>query len=239
MQTSSTSHYPNKTSDAISTATLRVSAELSHYSNETFDTIRSDGSSSFTSLKLDDSSLSEGVRYQELLEWLMSHIVPRGILSGVRYQEAPESTGTVVSLLPVSAGDDLLSPIRKSNTRVYESAFLSQAQEELDDLDEYIRELGAPPLPQEILDLARNLIEKIIREMPRYYSISPGENGEISIQTADKHKNGIMLLCGPNKEVSCYVSIDGKRRRAHYDSGSDLPDAFILEALSELDSSDA
>lgn len=141
--------------------------------------------------------------------------------------------------IKISRSDMDTSPRKMNTHQVYENVFLSKAREELDDLDEYVKELSAPPLPQEIPDLAWDLIEKIIRKVPRYYSISPGENGEISIQTADKHKNGVMLLCGPNKEVSCYVSIDGNRRRAHYDSGSDLPDAFILEALSELDSSDA
>ena len=115
--------------------------------------------------------------------------------------------------------------------------FLSEALEELGELEEYAAESELPPPAPLAKESARRILEKVTREVPLYYSVSPGESGKVAIQVADKRKNGVMILCNASGGASCYVSMADERqnRRAHYDSAGALPDSFVLEALRELE----
>ena len=119
--------------------------------------------------------------------------------------------------------------------------FLSEALEELGELEEYAAESELPPPAPSAVESARRILEKVTREAPLYYSVSPGEDGDVAIQVADNHKNGVMILCNAEGGASCYVSMadESQNRHAHYDSAGALPDSFVLEALRELERDDA
>ena len=115
-----------------------------------------------------------------------------------------------------------------------EEKFLAEALEELGELDEYAAESGLPPPSPNAVRFARRILEKVVRAVPLYYSVSPGEGGKVAIQAGDGRENAVSLLCDAAGGASCYVSVDGENRRAHYDSAGRLPDSFVLDALRQL-----
>ena len=113
--------------------------------------------------------------------------------------------------------------------------FLAEAIEELEDLNEYAAESGLPPPSPNAIQSARRILEKVVRAAPLYYSVSPGEDGEVAIQTGSGQENAVMILCDAKGGAACYVSVDGENRRAHYDSARNLPDSFVLEAMQKME----
>ena len=109
--------------------------------------------------------------------------------------------------------------------------------EEFEELDEEAAETELEPPSAEIKQVARRILTALTREFPRYYAVSPGEGREVAIQAsagAGKGR-GVLIVCD-DKDISCYVTMNGKSRRAHYDlqSAENLPDAFIRDAMREL-----
>ena len=109
--------------------------------------------------------------------------------------------------------------------------------EEFKELDEEAADLGVAPPASDVREAARRVLDKLLREFPRYYAVSPGEGREVAIQaSAGMGKGrGVLIVCD-DKDISCYVTMNGKTRRAHYDlqSAENLPDAFIRDAMREL-----
>ena len=103
---------------------------------------------------------------------------------------------------------------------------------------EYAKESDLPPPSPQTIKLARRILKQVVRDVPLYYSVSPGERGKIAIQAADNQKNAVMILCDASGGASCYVSIAGENRHMHYDSARDFPDSSVLEALRALEPSD-
>ena len=138
-------------------------------------------------------------------------------------------------------GGESIRPRKRRTDDDAARRFLSEALEELGELEEYAAESELPPPAPSAVESARRILEKVTREVPLYYSVSPGEDGDVAIQVADNHKNGVMILCNAEGGASCYVSMagEGQNRRAHYDSARDLPDSFVLEALRKLGRDDA
>ena len=125
---------------------------------------------------------------------------------------------------------------RPENSRV--SATLAEFEE----LDKEAADLGvAPPAPN-VREAARRVLTELLREFSRYYyAVSPGEGGEVAIRaSAGMGKGrGVLIVCD-DKDISCYVTMNGESRRAHYalQAAETLPDAFIREAMRELGSAD-
>ena len=67
--------------------------------------------------------------------------------------------------------------------------------------------------------------------------VSPGEGREITIQASVGmgKGRGVLIVCDPDG-VACFVTMDGKNRRARYDHSmaEDLPDDFIRTAMRQL-----
>ena len=134
------------------------------------------------------------------------------------------------------------SPPRARRNVAMESSvsnpLVAESLKEFEGLDEEAADLGvAPPAPN-VREAARRILDGLLREFPRYYAVSPGEGREVAIQaSAGMGKGrGVLIVCD-NKDISCYVTINGKNRRACYDreEAKNLPDEFIRAAMRQLE----
>lgn len=103
-------------------------------------------------------------------------------------------------------------------------------------MDEEAADLDIEPPAPNVRAVARRILSDLIGEFPRYYAISPGEGREVAIETsAGMGKGrGVLIICD-DKNVSCYVTMDCKSKRAHYAlTDKNLPDAFMREAIRKL-----
>ena len=116
-------------------------------------------------------------------------------------------------------------------------SLVAESFKEFEQIDEEAAEMGAPPPGEGIKKIARRILTALAREFPRYYAVSPGEGSEVAIQaSAGMGKGrGVLIVCD-DSGVSCYVTMRGKNRRAHYDrkTAETLPDTFICDAMRQL-----
>lgn len=107
---------------------------------------------------------------------------------------------------------------------------------EFAEIDEEAADLDIPPPSAKVKTVAKRILTALADEFPRYYAVSPGEGREVAIQASagmGKGK-GVLIICD-DKHVSCYVTMNFKSRRAHYDiEEKNLPDSFIRDAIREL-----
>jgi hypothetical protein len=115
------------------------------------------------------------------------------------------------------------------------SVHLRQALGELARLDEQSREEGFPPPSAVAKAIAERIVTELLPRFPRGYDIYPTSEGEVAVEPASRPGRGVLIVCDPKGGVACYVTIDGKNRRARYDDASRLPDSFIAEAIRDLD----
>ena len=121
--------------------------------------------------------------------------------------------------------------------RAYSNPLVTESLEEFEGLDEEAAEMGAEPPDEEVKRMAKRILMELTREFPRYYMVSPGEGRGITIQaSAGMGKGrGVLIVCDPDG-VACFVTMNGKSRRARYDHSmaEDLPDDFIRTAMRQL-----
>lgn len=111
---------------------------------------------------------------------------------------------------------------------------INEALQELEDVDRRVEE-NALTLPSvQAHSNARILIPRLCRLYPRRLSVYPLFDGEIAIEATVASRHSVLLSCEPDGSVLCLVNIRQRRRRAKYDSASELPDRFIGDALLEL-----
>ncbi len=66
-------------------------------------------------------------------------------------------------------------------------------------------------------------------------TIYPTQDGEIAIHFKSPDSPGsVVILLDSHGHGECYAYSGGRRRHAHYDVASDLPDGFVIEQLSAL-----
>ena len=82
---------------------------------------------------------------------------------------------------------------------------------------------------------ARRLVQAIYRISPRRFEIYPTPDGEIAIDAPGGLGRSVLLLCGSDGGALCSVNMNGVHRRARYSDTNQLPDAFVCEALAELE----
>ena len=138
-------------------------------------------------------------------------------------------------------GGESIRPRKRRTDDDAARRFLSEALEELGELEEYAAESELSPPAPLAKESARKFLRKVVRESPRCYAVSPWDGGKVVVHTRDAKGSGIGVYFSAEGGASCYVTVagEGRNRRAHYDSARDLPDSFVLEALRKLGRDDA
>ena len=115
-----------------------------------------------------------------------------------------------------------------------ESRWLADALAELAEVDDEIAEDDLPPVG----DTTKAEAERLVRDLawtPLAPSVYPTQDAEIALHFKSPGVSGtVVILLSDGGRADCHAYVDGRSRRAHYQTSSDLPDAFVLDQLRRL-----
>ena len=115
-----------------------------------------------------------------------------------------------------------------------ESRWLADALAELAEVDD---EIAEDDLPQ-VSDTTKAEAERLVRALawtPLAPSVYPTQDAEIALHFKSPGVSGtVVILLSDGGRADCHAYVDGRSRRAHYQTSSDLPDAFVLDQLRRL-----
>lgn len=109
------------------------------------------------------------------------------------------------------------------------------ALRDLDGAAEEAAEEGFPQPSHLALTNARHLLRDLYRLRPCRLEAYPTPDGEVALVVPGGHGRSVLLLCDSQGGALCSVNLNGRHRRARYDSAVMLPDGFVREAVQELD----
>ena len=109
-----------------------------------------------------------------------------------------------------------------------------EAHRALSMIDDESREEGFPLCSDGVKNEASTLVDLLVQHFPRRYEVYPTDHGEIAIEAPSGPRRGVLIVLNGTGGASCFVTYDGKNRRATYDDAGCLPDAFVIEAMRSL-----
>ena len=112
------------------------------------------------------------------------------------------------------------------------------ALRDLDGTAEEAAEEGFPQPSHLALTNARRLLQDLYRLRPCRLEAYPTPDGEVALVVPGGHGRSVLVLCDSQGGVLCSVNLNGRHRRARYDTATMLPDGFVREAVTELDQPD-
>ena len=111
---------------------------------------------------------------------------------------------------------------------------LAEALSELEELDDYAAEEDLPPPSPIAKNIARDILNQLTSILPRYYAVSPWEDGDIVVFSAGAGSRA-SVFCRANGGASLYVTLPNKRGyENHYDQAQDLSVDSIIEAMKKI-----
>ena len=133
-----------------------------------------------------------------------------------------------------NAYSDIRDYLHTIGRRLESEKFLTEALDELAELDDCAKEEEFDPLSPIAKKLARKLLEELTHELPRYYAVSLWEDGDVVIYASGSGWR-VNIFCRANGGASFYVNSPNKHDyEGHYESASDMPISLILDALKKL-----
>ena len=114
---------------------------------------------------------------------------------------------------------------------VTEWGWLADALAELAEVDDEIAEEELPPVGEATKIEAARIIKALARRAPAP-TIYPTQDAEIALHFKAPGRTGtVVILLSDGGRADCHAYVGGTSRRAHYNTSSDLPDAFVLDQL--------
>jgi len=94
-------------------------------------------------------------------------------------------------------------------------------------------EEGFPPPSDLSITRAERVLTETRRFSTRRFEVYPTPDGEIAI---DMPADGgsVLLLCDSDGGALCLVNLNGDKRQKRYASADELPDSFLVQAVSDL-----
>ncbi len=114
----------------------------------------------------------------------------------------------------------------------YRAARLREiSMENYDALDESAAEFGIAAPGAAAKGYARSLLLRLCEKYPAYYRVYPFSEGRITINASLRRGHSFLIVVKPSGNVSCFLTVNGKKSQAHYDSIEALPDGYFRDAL--------
>ena len=114
---------------------------------------------------------------------------------------------------------------------VTESGWLADALAELEEVDDEIAEEDLPPVGEATKKEAARIIKALAWRAPAP-TVYPTQDAEIALHFKAPGRTGtVVILLSDGGRADCHAYVGGTSRRAHYNTSSDLPDAFVLDQL--------
>ena len=112
-----------------------------------------------------------------------------------------------------------------------EPCWLADALAELAEIDDEIAEENLPKVSGAMKAEAERIIRAVARRAPAP-AVYPTQDAEIALHfKAPDRPGAVLVLLRDDGRADCHAYIGGRSRRAHYETSSDLPDAFVLDQL--------
>ena len=121
--------------------------------------------------------------------------------------------------------------------RLPESRRLADALAELAEVDDEIAEDNLPKVGEATKTEAERLVRALTRCAPAraLLAVYPTQDAGIALHFKEPDRpNAVLVLLRDDGRADCHAYIGGRSRRAHYNTSSDLPDAFVLDQLRRL-----
>lgn len=116
-----------------------------------------------------------------------------------------------------------------------EPGWLADALAELAEVDDEIAEEELPPVDEATKTEAERIIKDLAWRHPLAPTIYPTQDTEIAIHFKSPDRpDVVVILLNNSGQANCHAYIGGRGRRSHYNTSSDLPDAFLLDQLRRL-----
>ena len=116
-----------------------------------------------------------------------------------------------------------------------EAASLKSSLKELDGLEQEALEDGLEVPEEMVVKKAKILVGHLHTILPVHFSAWPKSNGVVRISPeTGGQRRAVFIDFDKFDRVHCIVLIDGRTRRAKYYSIEGLPDAFMVQSLTEL-----
>ena len=117
---------------------------------------------------------------------------------------------------------------------VPETSWLADALAALAEVDAEIAEENLPPVSSATKEEAKRIIRALEGRSPAP-TVYPTQDAEIALHFKAPGRTGtVVILLSDGVRADCHAYVGGTSRRAHYDTSSDLPDAFVLDQLRRL-----
>ncbi len=123
---------------------------------------------------------------------------------------------------------------KKRMTWTEQRASLAEALQELAEIEADAREDNLPVPSQLAQENARQILKELHRFHPRHYGVYNFDDG-VAIDTRGRNHSICVICCHSDGSVSAYVTVDNESRRVRYQSAKRLPDAFLREAIRDLE----
>ena len=117
---------------------------------------------------------------------------------------------------------------------VPEPHWLEEALAALAEVDDEIAEEELPPVDGATKAEAERILKALARRAPMP-TVYPTQDGEIALHFKAPDRTGtVVILLSGGGRADCHAYVGGTSRRSHYNTSSDLPDAFVLDQLRRL-----
>ena len=115
-----------------------------------------------------------------------------------------------------------------------EPRWLDDALAELAEVDDEIAEDGFPQVSDMTKAAAETLVKALAWRTPLAPSVYPTQDAEIALHFQSPGVGTVVILLSDGGRADCHAYVGDRSRRAHYQTSSDLPDAFVLDQLHRL-----
>ena len=126
--------------------------------------------------------------------------------------------------------------LRQSASETPTDTELCGALADLQETAEYAREEGFPIPSNLAIDNAERLLKEMYKISPLHLEVYPTPDGEVAIHVPNGRGRSVVLLCGSDGSVLCMANLDSGHRRQSYPRASELPDKFLRQVITDLES---
>ena len=149
-----------------------------------------------------------------------------------RIAEPPASVGYAETI-------EQPAPAKSASLTAKQQSFLREALDDLAELDEYAEELDMPPPSPVAKEAAQVFVEQAVREVPRSYTVSPWDEGEVIVSTKNEEGFGVSIFFNANGGASCFIIHPSPPRRErdtmrHYSQANKVANKWVFDALQKL-----
>ena len=111
---------------------------------------------------------------------------------------------------------------------------LADALSELEELDDYATEEELPPPSPTAKKIARNILNHLTSKLPRYYAVSPWEDGDVVV-FSERAGLRVSVFCRANGGASLYVNTPNNNDyEIHHALAQNLLIDSIIDAMKKV-----